>query len=91
LYLDLSYVSREATLLARRLRDDNRDIGSRCDPINRTLSKTDHHYATARDEGDEEGRNRAVEVVLPPPGPQVGVCRLGVALTDPIKFQCTER
>jgi hypothetical protein len=63
-------------------RDDYRDIGSHRDPINKLCptTTTDDHNATGRDEDDDEGRNRAVEVVLPPPSPKVRARRLGMAM-----------
>jgi hypothetical protein len=65
-------------------REDNRDIGSLRDSINEPAqtTTTDEDSTTAHDGDDEERGNRAVEVVLPPPSPQVRVYRLGVALAD---------
>jgi len=66
-------------------RDDHRDIRSQCDRSTKTrpTTTTYDHNATARDKGVEEGRDRAMEVVLPPPSPQVRACQLCEAVTDP--------
>jgi hypothetical protein len=66
----------------QRSRDDNRDIGSQRDPINKTCptTTTDDNKTTGRDEEDDEGETRAVEVVHPPPSPKVRVPRLFVAM-----------
>jgi len=66
-------------------RDDHRDIRSQCDRSTKTrpTTTTYDHNATARDKGVKEGRDRAVEVVLPPPSPQVRACQLCEAVTDP--------